>query len=224
MGGLGNFGYLPIIADVVFLLICILGVISAAKKGLVKSVYRLAAVIITIILISVLITPVTSMLEESQVGAVVYKSIYQQLEHQNTPTDNSSAGISVESVWDMPEFVKNSTDILDIGNDTISIVTHTITDVILKLIAVIGLFIIIRLLLSLMFLLVEGVFKLPGLRLLNVLCGILAGVVTVLAISYVTLGVVSLDLPVFAPVKDVITETTVIRTLYDNNFLMSMFL
>jgi len=220
MGFLDYSGYLPLVLDAILVLIFILTMVSMARKGLVKSVYRLSSAIITIILVMVLIEPVSVVLEESQAGAMIYRSISEQI---NTGSDEAT-GIDAESVWDMPEYIKVSGEISQVKDSAISAATHSITGIIIKIIAAVGLFVIIRLLLALIFLFLEGVVKLPVLKGVNAFAGILAALMSVLIATYLICAVISLDTPMFDPLKSIISDTKLIRMFYDYNILMSMFI
>lgn len=222
---LGYTGYLPLIIDAILVIIFLITMISMAKKGLFKSVYRLSSAIITIVLVMVLIEPVSGALEESQAGAMIYRSISQQMTKQSDGVNSGKIeGIDAEAVWDMPEYIKVSSEIVQVRDSAMSVATHSITGIIIKIIAAVGLFVIIRLMLALIFLFLEGVVKLPVLRGVNSLAGILAAIVSVGISVYLICAVISLDAALFDGLKVVIADTKVVRFFYDYNILMSMFI
>lgn len=222
---LGYLSYLPIVLDAILVIIFLVSIIVSARKGLVKSVYKILSVIITIVLVMTLVEPVSGVLEESQAGAMIYRSVSQQLNMNSAESEGeASKGVDVESVWDMPEYIKISGEITQAKESATSVATHTITGVIIRIIAVIALFVIIRLLLALVFLFLEGVVKLPVLKGLNAVAGVFASLISVLVTVYIVCAVISLDIPMFDSVKSIIPTTTVIRFFYDYNVLMSMFI
>lgn len=219
-------GYLPMILDIALVIIFIVSVISMARRGLIKSLYRLVSIVVTVVLVAVLITPVTTAIENSQAGAVIYRSVGNQIEKQSKESLSSGegAGVNAESVWDMPEYIKNSGQIQQITDTAISNSTRVITQILIKIIAAVGLFIIIKLILALIFLIIEGVFKMPILKSINTIAGAFTAILTVFTVIYLILGVISLDLPMFDSIKYVISQTYLVRLFYDYNFLMAMFL
>ena len=217
--------YLPLACDIVLLLIFIFSIVRAAKRGLLKSIYRIASVIITIILISVLSVPVTTMLEESQAGAVIYRSVNEKITSQTDKMlSEGKSGIDTESVWNMPEYIKTIPELNQAAENMAATTTHVITNIIIKLIACICLYIVIRLLLSVLFMLLEGFFKLPVLKNINSFAGIIAGIVNTAAIVYVVCAGISLDLPLFDSFKDIISQTYIIKYFYNYNLLMNLFI
>lgn len=223
MGFLSYSGILPMILDVALVIVFIVAVVTAAKKGLVKSIYKLASLVITFVLIAVLITPVSNVLEESQAGAVIYRNVSEKLIIQSD-TSGEAMGVNAESAWHMPEYIKNSDEIQQLKDSAVSTTTHAVTKIIIKIITVVALFIIIKLIIALIFLFIEGVFKLPVLKSINVLAGIVGALVSVAAVVYILCGIISLDIVVFNSAKSIILETRLIKMFYDYNFLMAMFI
>lgn len=217
--------YIPLTCDIILAVIFVISIVRAAKRGLIKSIYRIVSVIITLLLVGVLIQPVTNVLEESQVGAVIYRTVNDKI---NTQTDKmlseGKTGIDTDSVWDMPEYIKNVPELQNAAENMAATTTHVITNVIIKIIAAVCLYTVIRLMLSLLFVLLEGFFKLPVLRSINALAGIAAGIINTAAIVYVVCAVISLDLPIFAGMKDIVAQTYIIKYFYNYNLLMNLFI
>jgi len=217
--------YIPLACDIILGLIFIISIIRAARRGLIKSIYRIVSVIITVVLVSGLSAPVTKVLEESQAGAVIYRSINDKINEQtNKMLSEGKSGIDTESVWNMPDYIKNIPEIKNAAENMTATTTHVITNILIKIIACVCLYIIIRLLLSVLFLLLEGLFKLPLLRGVNAIAGIFAGIINTAAIVYVVCAVISLDLPFLNGVKDIISQTYIIKYFYNYNLLMNLFI
>ena len=216
---------LSIVLDAVFCVMLILSMVIMSRRGLIRSLYKLISIIVTVVLVAVLTQPVTSILEESQLGAVIYRNVNEKIENQEAQLRESGAsGIDADSIWNMPEYIKVSPQLQGVKDGVSSAATHTITNVLVKLITSIALFIIIRLLVSVLFLMLDGIFKMPVLRSLNVIGGMAVGILNTVVITYVICAVISLDVKSFDSIKYIISQTYVLKYLYNNNILMSLFL
>lgn len=219
--------YIPIICDAALILFFVAVIITMAKRGFIKSVYKLISVIITIIAVSFLTQPVSDILAESQAGAVIYRNINQSLvksEQENMSDGDNKTLPDAENIWNMPSYIKNSAEIRSIKDDITSNASRTLTDMLLRLLTAICLFIIIRFIVMLLFNLIDIIFKLPLLAGINKIIGIFAGLINALAAVYIICAVISLNVGIFDGAKEVIENTYIVKYFYNYNILMNLFI
>ncbi len=221
--------YIPLACDVAMIVFMIAVVLGMAKRGFIKSVYKIISVVITILAVSFLTQPVADVLEESQAGAMIYRSVNQTFEkatQEKLTAENSGEAdeFTLQAVWDMPSYIKNSSEIRSIKEDMTANASHVVTAMILRLLSAICLFILVRFIVMLLFSLIDVIFKLPVLSGINKIIGVFAGIINCLIVVYVICAVISLNIPVFDGARDVIGNTYIVKHFYNYNILMNMFI
>ncbi|MCC8169576.1 MAG: CvpA family protein, partial [Oscillospiraceae bacterium] len=187
------------ILDLIIAAVLVLAFIISFKKGLIKSVWKTAALIITIVLVIALKTPTVNYLAGTELANSIYASMSEtlavELENPAEAEIDESAGIPRYIVSEMLKTV-DTDDIYNSVNTTVGKTTdelaRRLTMLMLKIISIVGLFILIRLLLAVLFKLLEGAAKLPVINQANALLGGVLGVVNALAAIYIVCAVLSL--------------------------------
>lgn len=215
------------ILDIIFAAVLIIAFITGCKQGLIKSVWRIAAWIVTIIAVYAALTPVISFLHGTALAENIYGSVYEAV----SGWIPQSEGVNLAELTSMPEWMvagadKQINEAVSTMNESIenaaAAASQNITDVVIKIIATAGLFIIIRLVLSILFRLLDGASKLPVIGGANKLLGGAFSVISVTIGVYLVLALISL----FAnpSVYGYINESTAVRYLFNNNILMQIFM
>lgn len=221
------------VLDLIVIGIIVLAFIISAKKGLVKSVWKITALIVTIILVIALKTPTVEFLAGTNISDTVYDFISERLTVQLENPSDLEAGIEAEKDENksfVPKFIlaeitADTNKMYDSLEESINRGTDTITRRLtlwaLNIIAAIGLFLFIRAALAIIFVVVDGASKLPVINQANALLGGLLGAINMLAVIYIACALISLfaaDSEIYA----MIDKSTLVKYFYNYNILLQL--
>ena len=196
------------ILDIILVALVVLCYITGAKKGLVKSIWKTAAWILTIALVWVFANPFLQFASQTQ--------IYQKL---NIAVNEKIVSTYQSEMPDMPEYMEI---VAEESNEAAQNAATAASDVISNVCVYIVLFVLIRLLIGLVLGVLDMLAKLPVISFTNSLAGGLLGVVNVMFVIEIILALLS----VFAirEATVVIESSQVVKYLYDNNILLKFFI
>lgn len=219
------------ILDLIAAAIVVLSFIVNLRRGLVKSVWKITALVLTIVLVIALKTPVVNYLAGTDMANRIYKSVSDSLtvELENplneVNTDEEAAQSGTIPPYLMEQMLKtvnsdsdNINSAIEKGMDELA---RRLTMLMLKIIAVIGLFIIIRILLMAVFIVLDGASKLPVIGHANALLGGILGIINALAIIYIVCAVLSL-LSVSSDIQNLINQSYIVKYFYNYNILLQL--
>ncbi len=190
------------IADIIFLALIILGAAHGAKRGLIKSVWGIGAWIVTIILVKMMAEPVTELISNTSLYLSVKDAMFEKISQQGT-----------ENLAFIPQSLITSTT-----EDTVSV----LAEIIARASSYIILIVVIRVLLGVVFGIVNAISKLPVISSVNKITGAIIGVVNVFIISTVVLAIIAV-VGVEA-VANAIQDSSIVKYLYNNNILLNLFI
>lgn len=205
-----------VILDIIFIAIMAISMIVGYKQGFFKSIRGISAWVITAVVVYLALTPAANFISGTKIADKVYTSVYTSISAKTVSGD----------FLPLPEWIAKDTPITDNINNGIERVAEAaaqaVTDKAVKIIAVIGLFIIIRLLLSVLFKMLDGILKLPVLNGINRLFGALFSAISLLFAIYIVFALIAL----FAnpSIYEYINNTVIVKYLFNNNILMAFFL
>lgn len=204
-----------LLLDIAVILILVLPCIRMAKKGFIKVIFNLTANIITIVLVAMLSTPATQMFMNTSLGERVSDSITQSI------VDKTSGFSDSEKAFDfLPE---KSAKIVKQGvEDTAKTVNREITESIMRVLTSVILFILLRLLMSFLFIFIESVFKMPVLSKMNLIVGGAAGLINGLLIVYIASAIIGLNFKWAEVIRLQIDDTLIYQHFYYNNVLIDL--
>ena len=210
------------IIDVLVLLLFVISFFVMAKKGFVKAVYSISGHILTLILVAVLLTPTTDMLNTTKLGDIVSENVSKiVLQEGNEKSQEIKDEAKQESSL-APAIEKNLLA-SGIENATQRAVPY-VTGIIMKILTAILLFIAIRIVVALVFALLDTFFKIPVLSQLNTIAGGIAGIINSLIIIYVICGILSLNFEWTNDLRAFVDQTRVLKYFYINNLLINIFI
>ncbi len=211
-----------IILDIALVLILGVSTWIAAKKGIFKSVYKLFSIVLTIIAVVLLSGPVGNMVESSGLGIKIDQMVYTGLIADKEYDKDLGKMVSTgeeENVSGLPEFVSDA-----VSTAAESAVVPAISEIVKKLVCAIIIYLVAKLLLFLIFLFIDGMFKLPLLKSANKLLGAVVGLISGLLIVYIVCGIASLNVQYSAVIREIIDGTYLVKYFYDQNYLMNLFI
>lgn len=207
---------IDMILDIILGLIILVSAIYGYKRGFIKSIWGLAAWSITIAAVYAAINPTVEILNGTKLAANISNSVYAAV--SDKLTDNSN--LSLSQLTGLPQWAVGG--ILFGGENAARSAADKITAVVIKIIAAVGLFVIIRLILGLLFAIIDAVFHLPLLKGANGLLGAALSVVGAMIIVYIAAAV--LALLANPSIYEYIEKTYIVKSIFDNNILMKLFI
>lgn len=222
---------LSIIFDLIVVTVFVICVAGGMRKGLVKSVYRICSFALAIILSIVLIQPFSKLLSSTPIAESVRSGITNSIENAG---EGVTAGIDdTLSNLHLPRFLQDdiSTDYLinsaenaDQGFSVSEWVADALTNKIIGALAAIILFIGIKLLLSLIFHMLDALFNLPVLHGVNKMLGAVLGLVNGAIIIYGLCAVLTLISAneAMTPIMTSIEKSLITRCFYEYNILLNL--
>lgn len=214
---------MSIVFDILLVLLLIASIVVGYQKGLIKTVWKIAALIITIVLVMLLRDPAINYLSGSGMAQDINTKIS---ENVSVPT---GGGVDIADNLNLPEFmkgevnnqIKNTQGVITSVNET---VTSSLTSFTVAVIACVLLFIIIRLLLMVAYIILSGVTKLPVIRGVNKLVGSLLGLINMIFMIFLLLSCVSLFAPADSELFEILNNTYLVKYFYNYNILLKLFM
>lgn len=211
-----------IIFDIILVAVIVISTWLAAKKGIFKSIYKLSSIILTIIAVLLLSEPVGNMIESSGLGIKIDQMVYTGLiadkEYDSELGKMVSTG-EEKNISGLPAFVNDAVE-----TAAENAIVPAVSEIVKKLVCAIIIYLLAKLLLFLIFLVIDGMFKLPLLKSASKLLGAVAGLISGLLIVYILCGIASLNVQNSALIREVVDGTYIVKYFYDQNLLMNLFI
>lgn len=185
------------------------------KKGLVKSVWRAASWIICAVLVMVLINPTINLAKETP----VYEKAYETVEGEISERLNKSGGEGAQI--GIPEFILKNANIKSAVDKTAAEIAGNITELIIKIAAFVLLFVIVKIILVIVFHMLNAASKLPVINGTNKLLGGLLGLINILFALYIVCAASALFVT-NQTVADTVNSTYLVKYFYNNNILLQL--
>ena len=215
------------VVDIILALILILSTYIGYKKGLVGVVFKILSFFAALIIVFILYKPVSQLIiDNTMLDEKISSSIQQNLSDyefngEGTLVITENTKVSQGIVNLINKILKNTTK--SIKNDAIIYVSTELTTFIVRIITMIGLFVVVRLLLLIAQSLVEFIAELPIICLFDKSGGIIYGVIKGFLIIYFILAIISLLSPIISNwgLVDLIESSYVGKIMYNNNILLN---
>lgn len=224
--------------DGILILAILLCIVFSMKKGFISASKSILALILTAVLLSSMQPQVLGFLQSTKasdgIRNMVSKNILsayqkQQLPEDTDTTDTKNTEIICTSLG-FPKFMENSIQktvngMTEIKNNVMEVITDAVTLMILKVMAMLLVFLLVRIFVFLLLKILESLFELPGLKLINKSLGAVLGVINALLLVYIICGAVSLFAPAekLTLIEETVKSTYLLKYFYENNLLMSLF-
>lgn len=202
----------PLIADIVVSVIIIAAYVIGSRRGLVKTVWNAVSWIAAVAAVFLLIQPAVEVVQKTPIADNLNAKIYTMM--QEKPEE------SIQRESAMPKFMTKNTDIIDSISEKTA---EDITALALKIAVGLSLFIIMKLVLLILFAVINAVSRLPFVNSTNKLLGGLLGVVNIMFVIYALCAAITL-MTDNEEILGIINSSYVIKYFYDNNILMQLML
>ena len=214
---------MSIILDIILAALIIISFIAGYKKGFVKSVWKIAALAITIVLVIALKNPAVDFLSGTSIAGAINEKISKTI---HIP---QGGGINVAENLNLPDFlnaqvsdgIENAQGAVASVNDAVA---ASLTNIAVTIIVCVALFIIIRLILMAVYMIAVGITAAPLIRGVNQFFGGLLASVNMVFIIFLLLALVSLFAPADSQMYEMINNTYVVKYLYNYNILLQLFM
>lgn len=202
----------PLIADIVVSVIIIAAYVIGSRRGLVKTVWNAVSWIAAVAAVFLLIHPAVEVVQKTPIADNLNAKIYTMM--QEKPEE------SIQRESAMPKFMTENTDIIDSISEKTA---EDITALALKIAVGLSLFIIMKLVLLILFAVINAISRLPFVNSTNKLLGGLLGVVNIMFVIYALCAAITL-MTDNEEILGIINSSYVIKYFYDNNILMQLML
>ncbi len=202
----------PLIADIVVSVIIIAAYVIGSRRGLVKTVWNAVSWIAAVAAVFLLIQPAVEVVQKTPIADNLNAKIYTIM--QEKPEE------SIQRESAMPKFMTKNTDIIDSISEKTA---EDITALVLKIAVGLSLFIIMKLVLLILFAVINAISRLPFVNSTNKLLGGLLGVVNIMFVIYALCAAITL-MTDNEEILGIINSSYVIKYFYDNNILMQLML
>lgn len=211
----------------------------SAKRGFIKSVRNIISLILTVIIMLSVQPMILTYLQSSPISdavkTTVAKNITKTYEKEglaeDTDTSDTEASLFICEKLGLPSFLsdgieKSIKSMSEVKNNVFEVVTDTLTLTVLKILALIMVFLAVKVFVFLAVKILESLFGLPGLKTINGVMGACVGIVNAMVVVYVLCGAAALLMPTdkLSALNDIVNSTHVVKYFYDNNLLLSMFI
>ncbi len=224
--------YLWILFDVIVLAVFIICIVCASKKGFIRASYGIVSIILTMVLMLVFQDSITNAVKESAFGKNIETKIEQALLQNLSKSEEENTGEETEeNKLGLPDFFNNlivdKTEIIEeTKNNIVSETAQSIAASIINIVSIIVLYFIIRLVLFLVLKIADAVFKLPLLKTVNRLGGIILGMINALFIVYILCAALIWFIPgdSTGEINESINQTYITKYFYNDNLLLKIFM
>lgn len=213
-----------LVIDIISVILIVVSFVRGSMKGFIKSVWRLAAWVITAVLTFSLLTPAYEFALNLPAREKLNAQVHQYLDERLTNGNEQEAVM----ITGLPEFLGESIDLGQLTSEAaqnfdnaVSDFAKNITNIIIKIAVFILLFLIIRILLWLVFNVLNVASKLPVIKGANKLLGGIAGVLGTMFVIYLVCAFISFFAS-NAGVIEVINSSYIVKYFYNNNILLQL--
>lgn len=230
------------IIDLITIAVLTIAILMGKQRGFLKSSYNILSFIVTAVLILTLQQPFCDYLSNSALGENIRTKVYERVtgdvekeQAKIDGTDDAETAIKVGEVMGLPSFMMDFLDeklkiqaeaVETMKNDALSTLSESVTELILKIISILLLFVMVRIGVYLVLFILNAVFKLPGLKSINQFLGIIVGTVNGLIVIYIICALITLLIPTdsVGGICYMIDQTLITKYFYHNNLLIELFI
>lgn len=209
-----------IIVDGVLVTLLALSIFLGYKRGLVKVVFNLCAVIVAIVITFILYKPVSSfVVENTELDEVIKQAI---LDRGITQKEMVTVDEGANFEKHIEKYAQDA--ITDAKNNAVESAADMITLNAVNVIVAIGLFIVVRILLIFAKALAEILAELPIIKQCDKFGGVLYGAIVGLMCIYIILAIAFFVISInrMSEVSDIIASSFITKYLYENNIILTI--
>ena len=214
---------MSVIADIIFIALIVTAYVFGYKKGLVKSVWKIAALAITILGVMGLKDYAVGFMNNMGITAKVQEAL------AGVVSVPQGGGVNIAEMLHLPEFLQPQVDAgitaaAEGANTVSNAASSALTGVVITIAACVILFVIIRLLLMAVYMIVDTLSKAPVIKTTNKFFGGVLSAVNMAVILLVVLALITVFVPANNPLFEIIDHSYIVKHLYNNNVILKLFM
>jgi len=224
--------------DLILILVIVLCIIFSMKKGFISVSKGLVSIILTLLLMSSMQPFLLGLIEGSALSDRIRDKVSENVESvyekekfsKDTKTSDVDTADKICESLGFPKFMEKSIKstvygLYDAKKNLLDVITEAVTLMILKVLAMVLVFLIVRFLVFLSVKVLALIFELPGLKTINKTLGAILGIVTAILIVYIVCAAINLLMPAESRIfiDEAVKETYILKHFYENNVLMLLF-
>ena len=218
---------MSIIIDLILIGIILLSTFLGYKKGLIGVAFKIISFIIALVVTLILFKPISNyIITNTQIATNIENAIVEKL----SSTQIEEGQIKKENT-DLPNVVVDYINggIKDTVNqakdNVVKIVAKNLTETVINIVVMIGIFIVTRLMLLFAKAILQVVSEIPIVKQFNEVGGIIYGIIRAILLIYVILAIISLILPMLEKtmILSAINNSILTKILYNNNIILMIF-
>lgn len=204
--------------DLIVIFIFILNIINGYKKGLVNVVFNICAFLIAIIATLILYKPISNIVINN---TDIDEKIKEIIINNNISDENKDDKEKTSLEQYVERTIQDTTN--ETKKQTTEVIADTISNKAVQIITGIGLFIVIRIVLTVLKFLTESIAELPIIKQFNQTGGIIYGILKSLIIIYVILTILFFIVSIKGNgiITDAIDSSCITKFLYENNIIVN---
>lgn len=213
-----------IVIDIILISILALSIFLGYKKGLVKVAVKLFAVLISIIVTLILYKPVSTIIInntdiDEKIEQIIIENGTKEIEESTNQEQESGF---IKYIEQYTKYAENA--VVETQNDIVESAAGVISEKVINIVVIIGLFIITRLVLILLTLVSDLITKLPIIKQFNKLGGLIYGTLRGLLLIYVLLAIAFFIVSMTAnnEIINIINNSIITKFMYSNNLLLNI--
>ena len=215
------------ILDLIIVAIIILCIIMGYKKGLIEVAFRLISFILAIIISLMLYIPLSNyIIDNTEIDDKIKETIIANINPEDIKKDNDTK----ESSDNMPDIIadyisKTVQDMAETSKDNIvEILATNISVTAVKIISLLGIFIVTRIVLTVLKIVTNAIANLPIINSANKIGGIIYGVLEGLVIIYILLAIAMAISTITAntEILTIINQSNLGKMMFNNNILLKI--
>ncbi len=225
------------IVDIIGIIIVLICAFIAFKKGFVKTFFGFISTFVAIILAFTLCnTGVMIIKQNTDIDEWIENTLTVSLKieqkeeisgdsnEEPTVSDEDNKNILENVFENLPENIQSMVGFEEYKENTKKTIVASATEVILKILSWIIIYVLVRLLLLVVCLICNGIMNIAFLKQINNLAGLILGVILGLFRVYIILAVISFLVAVvpLEGVVELIKSSMIISLMYENNILISL--
>ena len=217
------------VLGIVIILICAL---IAFKKGFVKTFFGFISTFLAIILAFALCDVGVSIIKDNtNIDEWLSDTLTNSLNYDSEKEENIESEKADEKdnnfikvLESLPQNIQNFVGIEEYKENTKTVIVSSATEIILKILSWILIYLLVRIILSIICLIFNGIMNIPFLKQINNLTGLILGALLGLFRIYVGLAFISFLVTVVPmdPLVNMIKNSLFVSVLYENNLLISL--
>ncbi len=214
--------YTSIILDIILCAVVVAAFIIGYKRGLLRSIWGLAAVIIAIILTIVIKPYTTDFFENSilhyMVEDHVYTAVTSYMDNAAEKGESTNSSVIFRTIYMLPDkYAEEASEIYDNTTEkTAAAASAAAADAVTSITEAILLFVAIRLALAIIYSILKLIFKFPILKQTNRLSGAIIQTALAFIAIYTILAIAAIT------GTDIFGGTVICKLLYNNNLLLNI--